>query len=183
MDNTNKTKKSRKGRDKSLKQFFTFSVTVIEMDLNVISRGACISRTYLNPMTRSMISTSVSSTECRISPVCRGYARLVLLGAGLVEHRQQLRRLVSQRLQIHHCIRPVSIIGVEDEVSVEVSGVESRQGQTIAVPSQRSFGGSHGGSGSCGEQVVKEMISDVSRYSTSLKQNILDHQISETTRV
>merc|ERR1719429_665180 len=125
-------------------------------------------RDNLNPMTRSMISTSVSSTECRISPVCRGYARLVLLGAGLVEHRQQLRRLVGQRLQIHHCIRPVSIIRVEDEVSVEVSGVESRQRKTISVPSQRSFGGSHGGSGSCGEQVVKEMISDVSRYSTSL---------------
>merc|ERR1719410_1711454 len=83
--------------------------------------------------------TSVGPGEGWVGPVGGGDGGLVLLGARLVEHRQQLRRVVGQRLQIHHGVRAVTVIAVEDEVSVEVSGVQSGQRQSVAVSRQRGF--------------------------------------------
>ena len=57
-----------------------------------------------------MLVTSVGPGEGWVGPVGGGDGGLVLLGARLVEHRQQLRRVVGQRLQIHHGVRAVTVI-------------------------------------------------------------------------
>ena len=60
------------------------------------------------------------STEGRVGPVCRGDGRLVLLRAGFVEDRQQLRGVISQGLQVDHGVSPVPVVAIEDQVSVEI---------------------------------------------------------------
>ena len=75
-------------------------------------------------VTRS-IGTSVNSREARVSPVRRGDGGVVLLLTGLVEHWKQLSGFDSGGLQINHSVCSVSIIGVEDEVTMEISGVEA----------------------------------------------------------
>ena len=119
-------------------------------------------------MTRS-IGTSVNSREARVSPVSSGYGGVVLLLTGLVEHWQQLSGFHSGGLQIDHSVGPVSIIGVEDEVTMKISGVEPRQRQTITVSSEGSLGRSHGGSGGRGVQIMKEMICYVTRDASALQ--------------
>ena len=122
---------------------------------------------FLNPVTRAK-GTSISPTEGRVCPVRGGDGGLVLLSAGLVEHRQQLRGVVCAGLEVDHGVRPVAVVAVEDQIPVEVAGVEAGQGKAIAVTSQGGFGRGHGGSGGGGEKVVEQVICDVSWYSTSL---------------
>ena len=62
-----------------------------------------------------MLVTSVGPGEGWVGPVRGGDGGLVLLGARLVEHRQQLRRVVGQRLQIHHGVRAVTVIAATNE--------------------------------------------------------------------
>ena len=62
-----------------------------------------------------MLVTSVGPGEGWVGPVRGGDGGLVLLGARLVEHRQQLRRVVRQRLQIHHGVRAVTVIAASKE--------------------------------------------------------------------
>ena len=118
-------------------------------------------------VTRS-IGTSVSSREARVGPVRGGYRGIVLLLTGFVEHWQQLSGFHSGGLQIDHRVRSVPIVGVEDEVTMKVSGVQPRQRQTVAVSRERSLRRSHGGSGSRGVQIMKEMICDVTRDASAL---------------
>ena len=119
-------------------------------------------------VTRS-IGTSVSSREAWVCPVSCGYGGIVLLLAGFVEHRKQLCGFYGGSLQINHCVCSVSIIGVEDEVTMKISGVEPRQRQTITVSSEGSLGRSHGGSGGRGVQIMKEMICYVTRDASALQ--------------
>ena len=118
-------------------------------------------------VTRS-IGTSVNSREARVGPVSGGYRGIVLLLTGFVEHWKQLRGFYGGSLQIDHGVRTVSVVGVEDEVTMEISGVQPRQRQTVAVSREGSLGGSHGGSGRRGVQIMKEMICDVTRDASTL---------------
>merc|ERR1719318_2421479 len=108
------------------------------------------------------------ATEGRVSPVSRGDAGLVLLGAGLVEHGQQLRGLVCQGLQVDDRVRAVPVVGVEDEVAVEVPGVQPGEGEAVAIASQGGLGGGQGGAGGRGEEVLEQMVSDVARNTSTL---------------
>ena len=119
-------------------------------------------------VTRS-IGTSVNSREARVCPVSGGYGGIVLLLTGFVEHRKQLSGFYSGSLQIDHRVCSVSIVGVEDEVTMKISGVQSRQRQTVTVPREGSLGRSHGGSGCRGVQIMKEMICDVTRDASALQ--------------
>ena len=56
-----------------------------------------------------------------IRPVGGRHGGLVLFGAGLVEHRQQLVGFVSQGLEIDNSVRAVAVVGVEDQIPVKVS--------------------------------------------------------------
>ena len=118
-------------------------------------------------VTRS-IGTSVNSREAWVGPVGGGYGGIVLLLTGFVEHWKQLSGLYSGGLQIDHRVCSVSIVGVEDEVTMKVSGVQPRQGQAVTVSSEGSLRRSHGGSGSRGVQIMKEMICDVTRDASAL---------------
>ena len=69
------------------------------------------------------MGTSVSSSEARVCPVSGGYGGIVLLLTGFVEHGKQLSGLYGGGLQIDHRVCSVSIVGVEDEVTVEISGI------------------------------------------------------------
>ena len=71
-------------------------------------------------------------------------------------------------LQVDHGICAVPIIRVEDEVSVEVAGIQPGQWKTIAIASQGCFGGGHGWAGCGGEEIVEHVVCDVARYSSSL---------------
>ena len=119
-------------------------------------------------VTRS-IGTSVNSREARVCPVRGGDGGVVLLLTGLVEHRQQLRGLQGGGLQVDHGVRTVAVVGVEDEVAVEVSCIEPGQGQTVAVPGEGSLDGGHGGPGCGGVQVVEQVVGDVTGNSTTLR--------------
>ena len=92
-----------------------------------------------------------------------------MLLTGFVEHRKQLGGFYSGSLEIDHRVCSVSIVGVEDEVTMKVSGVQPRQGQTVAVSREGSLGRSHGGSGGRGVQIMKEMICYVTRDASALK--------------
>ena len=59
-----------------------------------------------------------SDTVGGVRPVGGGDGGLVLLGAGLVEDGQQLVGLVGQRLQVHDSVRPVPVVGVQNQVPV-----------------------------------------------------------------
>ena len=122
---------------------------------------------FLYPVTRAK-GTSISATEGGVCPVRRGDGGLVLLGAGLVEHGEQLGGVVVEGLEVDHGVRPVAVVAVEDEVAVKVPGVEAGQGEAIAVTRQRGLGGGHRGSGGGGEQVVEQVVRDVSGNSASL---------------
>ena len=91
-----------------------------------------------------------------------------MLLTGFVEHGKQLSGLYGGGLQIDHRVCSVSIVGVEDEVTVEISGVQPRQRQTVAVSREGSLRRSHGGSGRRGVQIMKEMICDVARDASAL---------------
>ena len=119
-------------------------------------------------MTRS-IGTSVNSREARVSPVRRGDGGVVLLLTGLVEHRQQLCRLQGGGLQVDHGVGAVAVVRVEDEVAVEVPGVEPGEGQTVAVPGEGGLDGGHGGSRGGGVQVVEQVVRYVTRNATTLR--------------
>ena len=126
-------------------------------------------------VTRS-IGTSVNSREARVGPVSSGYGGVVLLLTGLVEHWQQLSGFHSGGLQIDHSVCPVSIIGVEDEVTMEISGVEAGQRQPVTISREGSLGRSHGGSGGRGVEIMEEMIGDVSRDASALQcQHYIQH--------
>ena len=119
-------------------------------------------------MTRSS-GTSVSSREARVCPVSGGYGGIVLLLTGFVEHGKQLSGLYGGGLKIDHRVCSVSIVGVEDEVTMKVSGVQPRQGQTVTVSREGGLRRSHGGSGGRGVQIMKEVICDVTRDTSALK--------------
>ena len=91
-----------------------------------------------------------------------------MLLTGFVEDRKQLSGFYSGSLQIDHRVCSVSIVGVEDKVTMKISGVEPRQRQTVTVSCEGSLRRSHGGSGGRGVQIMKEMISDVSRDASAL---------------
>ena len=119
-------------------------------------------------MTRS-IGTSVNSREARVCPVSGGYRGIVLLLTGFVEHWKQLSSFYSGSLQIDHRICSVSIVGVEDKVTMKVSGVEPRQRQAVTISRERSLRWSHGGSRGRRVQIMKEMICDVTRDASALQ--------------
>ena len=119
-------------------------------------------------VTRS-IGTSVNSREAWVCPVSCGYGGIVLLLTGFVEHRKQLGGFYSGSLEIDHRVCSVSIVGVEDEVTMKVSGVQPRQGQTVTVSREGGLRRSHGGSGGRGVQIMKEVICDVTRDTSALK--------------
>ena len=118
-------------------------------------------------VTRS-IGTSVNSREARVGPVSGGYRGIVLLLTGFVEHWKQLRGFYGGSLQIDHGVSTVSVVGVEDEVTMEVSGVQPRQRQTVTVTREGSLSRSHRWSGGRGVQIMKKMICDVTRDASAL---------------
>ena len=77
---------------------------------------------------------------------------------------------MGQGLQIDHGVRAVAVVRVENQVAVEISGVQSGQGQTIAVASQRGFGGGHGGSWCCREQIMEQMVRNMPGNASALDQ-------------
>ena len=80
------------------------------------------------------------SSPAEAGPVRGGCSRRVLPGAGLVKHRQQLRGVAAAGLEVDHGVRPVAVVAVEDQIPVEVAGVEAGQGKAIAVTRQGGFG-------------------------------------------
>ena len=105
----------------------------------------------------------------RISPIGSRYRRLVLPRRRLVEDRQKFVRLDRRRLQVDDGVGAVTVVRVEDQVAVEVSGVQSGQRKSVAVSGQRSFCRGHRGSGCGREQVVKQAVRFVSRDAAALK--------------
>ena len=88
-----------------------------------------------------------SRCEAGVRPVGGGDGRAVLLRRGLVEHGEQLGGLVGQGFQVDDSISAIPeaklmnkdlkilglpIIGVQNEVSMEISSVQSWKGQPIA---------------------------------------------------
>ena len=75
---------------------------------------------------------------------------------------------MCQGLQVHHSICAIAIVGVEDQVPVEVSSVQSREGQSVAIASQGGFDRGQGGAGGGGEEIMEQFVGDVPGYSSSL---------------
>ena len=92
-----------------------------------------------------------------------------MLLAGFVEHRKQLCGFYGGSLQINHRVCSVSIIGVEDEVTMKISGVEAGQRQPVTISREGSLGRSHGGSWGRGVEIMEEVIGDVSRDASALQ--------------
>ncbi len=82
-------------------------------------------------------ASSSTRTSCHavggVRPVGGGNGGLVLLGGRLVEHRQQFVGLVGQRLQVDDSVRPVAVVRVQDQVTVEISG---KRGTFMAHPNK-----------------------------------------------
>ena len=73
-------------------------------------------------------------------------------------------------LQVNDGICAITIIGVEDEVTMEVSGIEAGKREAVSVTSQRGLGRGHGGPRRRGEQVVEQVVGDVARDAAALQQ-------------
>ena len=73
-------------------------------------------------------------------------------------------------LQVYDGICAISVIRVEDEVTMEVSGIEAGKRETVSVTSQRGLGRGHGGPRRRGEQVVEQVVGDVARDTAALQQ-------------
>ena len=92
---------------------------------------------------RGRRGSDLGDGEGGVGPVSGGEGRAVLPRGGPIEHRQQLEGVMGLRLQEHHRVRAVPgwwrrrrrrhppVKGVEDEVAMEVSGVEARQGEAV----------------------------------------------------
>ena len=74
-----------------------------------------------------------------VRPVGGWHGGLVLFGAGLVKHRQQLVGFVSQGLEIDNSVRAVAVVRVEDQITVEISSQNTNVNNVVDV-TQNSIG-------------------------------------------
>jgi hypothetical protein len=105
----------------------------------------------------------------RVRPIRGRNSRLVLPRRGLVKDRQKFVCFARRRLQVDDGVGAVAVVRVEDQVSVEVSRVKSRQRKAVAVSGQRGLRWGHGRSGRGREQVVEQAIGFVPGNTTALK--------------
>jgi len=103
-----------------------------------------------------------------VRPVRSRDGGVVLLSTSLVEHRQQLRGLLRQSLEVDHGVSPVTVIRVQDEVPVEVAGIQPGQRQPVAISGEGSLRWGHAGPGCRGHEVMERVVSDVTRDPSAL---------------